>query len=103
MSLKDVKITNFLITVVNVKTKQLKPKNRLIQNFSNTYKLFNWDIDKFFLSLIKGFYPYEYMDSWERFNETTLTIEKAFYSKLYREELLTKIIYMLKKYLKNLI
>ena len=43
------------------------------------------------------------MDSWERFNETTLTIEKAFYSKLYREELLTKIIYMLKKYLKNLI
>ena len=40
-----------------------------------------------FLSLIKGFYPYEYIDSWQRFNETTLTNEKAFYNKLYREDI----------------
>ena len=42
------------------------------------------------MSLIKGFYPYEYMNSWERFNETTLTNEKVFYSKLYREDITNK-------------
>ena len=35
--------------------------------------------------LRKGVYPYEYMDRWERFNETTLPIQKAFHSKLYLE------------------
>ena len=32
--------------------------------------------------LRKGVYPYEYMDSWERFDETTLPNKKAFYSEL---------------------
>ena len=31
--------------------------------------------------------PYEYMDSWERFNETTFPNKKAFYSKLYLEDI----------------
>ena len=35
--------------------------------------------------LRKGFYPFEYMDSWERFNETTLPNKKAFYSRLYQD------------------
>ena len=30
--------------------------------------------------LRKGIYPYEYMDGWERFDETSLTDKKAFYS-----------------------
>ena len=30
--------------------------------------------------LRKGVYPYEYMDSWEKFNETTLAPKKDFYS-----------------------
>ena len=30
----------------------------------------NGDLDKFVLLLRKGVYPYEYMDSWEKFNET---------------------------------
>ena len=30
------------------------------------------DIKKFILLLRKGVYPYEYMDSWERFDETSL-------------------------------
>ena len=30
------------------------------------------------------------MNSWERFNETTLPNEKAFYSKLYREDITNK-------------
>ena len=29
------------------------------------------DINKFALLLRKGVYPYEYMDSWERFDETS--------------------------------
>ena len=37
--------------------------------------------------LRKGVYPYEYMDSWGRFNETTLTNKKAFYGKLYLEDI----------------
>ena len=32
--------------------------------------------------LRKGVYPYEYMDSWERFNETLLPDKEAFYSNL---------------------
>ena len=34
------------------------------------------------LFLRKGVYPYEYMDSWERFEETKLPPKEAFYSKL---------------------
>ena len=55
--------------------------------------------------LRKGFYPYEYMDSWERFDETTLPDKKAFYSNLYIEDI-TDIdiidIAMQTKYLKHL-
>ena len=37
--------------------------------------------------LTKGVHPYEYMASWERFNETTLPNKKAFYRKLYLENI----------------
>ena len=40
--------------------------------------------------LRKGVYPYEYMDSWERFNETLLPPKKAFYSKLNLEDISDK-------------
>ena len=36
--------------------------------------------------LRKGVYPYEYMDSWERFNETSLPSKEAFYSNLNMED-----------------
>ena len=32
--------------------------------------------------LRKGVYPYEYMDSWERFDETSLPDKESFYSSL---------------------
>ena len=35
----------------------------------------------------KGIYPYEYMDSWERFNETSLPEKEMFYSKLNDEHI----------------
>ena len=44
----------------------------LIQRFANTYEFCNRDLNKFILLLRKGVYPYEYMDSWQRFDETSL-------------------------------
>ena len=38
--------------------------------------------------LRKGVYPYEYIDSWERFDETSLPEKKAFYSELYLEDII---------------
>ena len=35
----------------------------------------------------KGVYSYEYMDSWERFNETSLSNKKDFYSNLNMENI----------------
>ena len=37
----------------------------------------------------KGVYPYEYMDSWQRFAETALPSKEAFYSKLSNEHITT--------------
>ena len=37
--------------------------------------------------LRKGVYPYEYMDSWEKFDENTLSPKEAFYSNLNLEDI----------------
>ena len=37
--------------------------------------------------LQKGVYPYEHMDSWERFNEISLPSKKDFYSELILEDI----------------
>ena len=50
----------------------------LIKRFVNTYEFCNGDINKFILLLRKGVYPYEYMDSWERFDETSMADKKNF-------------------------
>ena len=42
----------------------------------------NKDVNKIILLLKKGIYPYEYMDSIDKFNETTLPNIEKFYSKL---------------------
>ena len=42
----------------------------LIKNFPKTYQFCNKDLNKSSLLLRKGVYPYEYMDSWKKFNET---------------------------------
>ena len=34
-----------------------------------------------------GVYPYEYMDSWQRFDETSLPDKEAFYSNLNMEDI----------------
>ena len=73
------------------KERQLKPINELIIKFPNIYQFCNGDINKFVLLLKKGVYPYEYMDSWERFDETTLPVKKTFYSELYLEDITDKV------------
>ena len=59
----------------------------LIKKFPSIYQFCNEDINKFVSLLRKGVYPYEYMDSWERFDETSLPDKKAFYSELYLEDI----------------
>ena len=59
-----------------------KLANESIKNFPTLYKFCNGDLDKFFLLLRKGIYTYQYMDSWERFDENTIPPKVAFYSEL---------------------
>ena len=59
----------------------------LIEKFPNTYRFCNKDLNKFALLLRKGVYPYEYMDSWERFNEESLPDKESFYSNLHLENI----------------
>ena len=51
------------------------------------YEFCNKDLNKFILLLRKGVYLYEYMDSWERFNETSLPSKEDFYSSLNMENI----------------
>ena len=59
----------------------------LIERFVNTYEFCNGDLNKFILLLRKGVYPYEHMDSWQRFDETSLPDKEAFYSNLNMEDI----------------
>ena len=54
------------------------------------YQFCNGDLNKFVLLLRKGVYPYEYMDSWERFSETLLPPKNDFYSELTLEDITDK-------------
>ena len=65
----------------------LKPVNGLIKKFPSVYQFWDGDINKFVLLLRKGVYPYEYMDSWEGFDETSLPDKEAFHSKLNLEDI----------------
>ena len=58
-----------------------KPTTPIKEKFINTYRLCNNDLNQFVLLLRKGIYPYEYMGSWEKFNEERLPPKKEFYSK----------------------
>ena len=59
----------------------------IIKKFANTYEFCNGNVNKFILLLRKGVYPYEYMDNWERFNETSLPNKESFYSNLNTENI----------------
>ena len=55
---------------------------KLIKDFPNIYQFCEGSLNRFVLSLRKGVFPYEYMDSWEKFNETALPPKKDFYNNL---------------------
>ena len=59
------------------KKKCFKSVKKPIKNFTISHQFDNGDLDKFVLMLRKGNYPYEYMDSWERFEETSLLDKKS--------------------------
>ena len=54
----------------------------LIERFVSICAFCDGDINKFILLLRKEIYPYEYIDSWERFDEQLLADKEAFYSSL---------------------
>ena len=51
-----------------------------MKKIKNTYSFCNNDLNEFILLLRKDIYLYEYMDSWEKFNETSLPSKEDFYS-----------------------
>ena len=55
-----------------------KSINGLIKKFAIVFQFCKDELNKFVLLLRKGVYPYEDMDSWEKFNETSLSDKKAF-------------------------
>ena len=57
------------------------------KRFKNTFKFSYNDSNKFILLFKKGFYPHEYMDEWEDFNETTLPEKEEFFSNLNMEDI----------------
>ena len=59
--------------------KKIKANNKIIKKFPSTYQLIKGNIDKFIFLLRKGVYPYEYMNSWERFDEEHLPPIDKFY------------------------
>ena len=72
---------------LNYKCKECKKSytkltNESIKNFPTLYKFCNGDLNKFFLLLRKGVYPYEYIDSWKKFYENAIPPKEAFYSEL---------------------
>ena len=75
-----------LLKCFNCNTYYKKKFNKdLIKKFKNTYSFCNNDLNEFILLLRKGVYPYEYMDSWKKFNETSLPSKEDLYSNLNME------------------
>ena len=72
-----------ILKCFNCKQNYEKDVNKqFIKRFASTYEFCNKNLNKFVLLLRKGVYPYQYIDNWERFNETSLPNKESFYSNL---------------------
>ena len=88
MSVKD---NQLIFQCLECKKNYQKDFNKkLIKRFENKYQFCNGDINNFVLLLGKNIYPHEYIDSWERFDETLLPDKKACYSELCPEDVTDK-------------
>ena len=63
-----------------------KIAEELKKRFKNTFKFSNNDINKLILLSRKGAYPCEYMNEWEKLNETTFSQIEEIYSNLKMED-----------------
>ena len=82
------KTEKLILTCCNCKQKCGKDFNKeLIKRFASTYEFCNGNLNKFILLLRKGVYPYEYIDNWEQFDETSLPNKESFYSNLNMENI----------------
>ena len=79
-------LSNLVDNLSELKIKEIE-NDVLIKRFYNTYQLSKNDVNKFKLLLRKGVYPYEYIDSWKRFNETELPSKDKFYNILNLEDI----------------
>jgi len=69
-----------------------KEKLKVICSIKNNFKIFGnhfskLDTDEKLLLTQKGVYPYDYMNSFNKFNETNLPPKSAFYSKIENENI----------------
>ena len=55
-----------------------RPIEELTEKFPVIYQFCNGNLNKFVMFLRKGVYCYEYIDSWEKFDETTLPLKRLF-------------------------
>ena len=69
------------------KNYQRKFDEKLKERLFNPYKLSNDDNNKFILLFRNGVYRHEYIDDWEKFNETSLFKKEDFYSHLNMEDI----------------
>ena len=82
------KVDQLIFRCLECKKNYKKDFNKeLIKRFANIFEFCNGDMNKFILLLRKGVHPYQYMDSLERFDETSFPGKKTFYSSLNVEDI----------------
>ena len=85
MTTKDEKL---IFTWFTCKKNYKKGFNKeLIEIYANIYEFCNGDLNKFILLFRKDVYPHEYMDNWERFDETSLPDKDSCYSSFNMENI----------------
>ena len=75
----SIKSNQLIFQCLECKKNYKKDYKELIKRFANTYEFCNGDTNKCIL-LLRKVYPYEYMDSWERLNETSLLDKKKLFT-----------------------
>ena len=78
----ELKNSRLIYRCKDCKNEWKRPIEELIRKFPSIYQFCNGNLNKFILLVRKGLYPYEYIDNWEKFDETTIRPKEAFYSEL---------------------